>query len=183
MGSVKIEHGIIHYYGNRAGKVSEGKAVVDPMFRNAEMENFLKRKQIQQIEWNDGIFDQLAAANSTGVEETTLKKCRIWQLKPEADVRKKFIAYDWLLERFGSLQAGDYAVIFDGKVKTNDLGQLEKDFSISISKGYRGHSLSMSDIVELYDESSSEFYYVDLIGFQKVKFFENDEQTEQVMKL
>ena len=183
MGSVEIERGIIHYYGNRAGKVLEGKAVVDPIFKNTEMENFLKKKKIQTVEWREGVFEQLSAGKFSAAEEGMLKSCRIWQLKPEADVRKKFIGYDRLMKHFGALEPCEYAVVFDGEVETNDLEALYQKFCLSSPQGYQGHSISMSDIVELYDEKARSFYYVDRFGFREVDFSENNMQTEPVMKL
>ena len=43
-------------------------------------------------------------------------------------------------------------------------------FNTEWPDGYTGHSLSMSDILELYDEYGSTFHYVDRIGFQQVEF-------------
>ena len=34
MKQIQIENGVIRYYGNRVGRVTEGCAVVDPMFQN-----------------------------------------------------------------------------------------------------------------------------------------------------
>ena len=33
MKQIRIENGILLYYGNRAGRVTKGCAVVDPMFQ------------------------------------------------------------------------------------------------------------------------------------------------------
>ena len=58
MKQIKIENGVIRYYGNRVGRVTEGCAVVDPMFQNEALESFLrKQRNIQKIQWQDGIYD------------------------------------------------------------------------------------------------------------------------------
>lgn len=55
MKQIQIENGVIRYYGNRVGRVTEGCAVVDPMFQNEALESFLrKQRNIQKIQWQDG---------------------------------------------------------------------------------------------------------------------------------
>lgn len=41
MKPIRIESGIIVYYGNRVGRVSDGRAVVDPMFEGPELIDFI----------------------------------------------------------------------------------------------------------------------------------------------
>ena len=36
--------------------------------------------------------------------------------------------------------------------------------------GYQGYRMALSDVVELYDDSGSEFYYCDRVGFQPIQF-------------
>ena len=59
--------------------------------------------------------------------------------------------------------------VYEGAVKTNDLEELYELFNIQHPEDYTGHSLSMSDILELYDDSGSIYHYVDRCGFQEVK--------------
>lgn len=50
MKQIQIENGVIRYYGNRVGRVTEGCAVVDPMFQNEALESFLrKQRNIQKM--------------------------------------------------------------------------------------------------------------------------------------
>ena len=35
---------------------------------------------------------------------------------------------------------------------------------------YDGRPIGISDVLELYDEGGSEFYYCDRIGFQQIEF-------------
>ena len=48
-------------------------------------------------------------------------------------------------------------------------------FNLNHPHGFTGHSLSMSDVVELYDSTGSEFYYVDRFGFQEIDFEPKDQ--------
>ncbi len=43
-------------------------------------------------------------------------------------------------------------------------------FNMARPPDFQGHSLSISDVIELYDDSGSDFYYVDKFGFQPINF-------------
>ena len=171
MKPIRIENGVIVYYGNRVGRVSEGRAVVDPMFKGPELNDFLeKQRHIRGIDWRDGVFDRLMSGPKDVHEMQALKDCRVWQLKPDVDIHMKFISYDEMLRDFGPPDPVNYQLVFDGPVDTNDLEELYAKFNLDQPPDYHGHSLSMSDVVELYDEAGSAFHYVDRFGFKEVDF-------------
>ena len=184
MKQIRIENGMILYYGNKAGRVSNGRAVVDTMFRGTELDAFLDRqKTVREVRWKDGVFDRLMSRSVSVDEAQALKNCRVWQLKPDVDIRKKFIGYDKLLHDFGSVDREDYQAVFDGEVETNDLEVLYEKFNLYQPPGYTGHSLSMSDMLELYDEDGSTFHYVDRFGFEQVDFSGEAPQMGHTMQL
>lgn len=186
MNQIRIENGIILFYGNKAGRVEEGCAVVDPMFRGQELSRFLERqRQVQEIRWMDGMFDRLAAGEAEGAAQG-LKNVRVWQLKPDVDVYMKFIGYEETCRKFGAPAAENYQTVYDGAVETNDLEALYGKFGndgSALPAGYKGHSLSMSDVLELYDSTGSSFYYVDRIGFQQMEFAAPQQIQNQTMQL
>lgn len=93
MKQIQIENGVIRYYGNQVGRVTEGCAVVDPMFQNEALESFLrKQRNIQKIQWQDGIYDRLANSQEDMESAKGLKDVRIWQLRGDVDVHMKFLA-------------------------------------------------------------------------------------------
>lgn len=184
MKNIEIRNGRILYYGNEAGYVENGRAVVDPIFQSDELSGFLAKEKLETL-WTNGVYDRLTAARETAAAGTevltdglahglpdrpSLKSCRIWQLKPDVDIRMKFVGYDELLKNFGEPSPGNYRLAYDGQVETNDLEELYTKFNIDHPPGYEGHSLSMSDVVELYDETGSTFYYVDHFGFKEIGF-------------
>nr|WP_304058974.1 YodL domain-containing protein [Enterocloster clostridioformis] len=184
MKQIRMENGIILYYGNKVGRVEGGRAVVDPMFRGTELDAFLDRqKNIQEVKWKDGVFDRLMSRHTDSGEMQALKNCRVWQLRPDVDIRKKFIEYEKLLHDFGTPDPGDYQMVFDGEVETNDLEGLYAKFNLDHPPGYTGHSLSMSDVLELYDEEGSTFHYVDRFGFKQVDFSDSAPQMGHTMQL
>ena len=83
----------------------------------------------------------------------------------------KFIGYDTLVTRFGEPDPQNYHMVYDGEIETNELERIYDKFDDGQEvPGYTGHSLSMSDVIELYDEEASEFYYVDYRDFKPVAF-------------
>lgn len=186
MNPIRIENGIIIFYGNKAGKVEEGCAVVDPMFKGQEMGSFLERQHhIREVRWMDGMFDRLMAVGADSGAGQGLKNVRVWQLKPEVDVYMKFIGYEEMCRKFGPPDRENYQAVYDGAVETNDLEVLYRKFGndgSALPAGYKGHSLSMSDVLELYDSGGSSFYYVDRAGFQETGFAATQQVPDQTMQ-
>lgn len=165
--SIELRNGVIRYYGNKAGYVEDERAVADTMFAAPELAGWLSERGYA-VEWREGVYDKLNAAQSGA--EPELKRVRIWQLKADADPMMKFIGYDEFCESFGEPHREDYSAICDGQPGANDLVRIFELFNVSRPKGFEGHSLSMSDIVELYDDDGSEFHYVDRFGFRAIEF-------------
>lgn len=187
MNQVRIENGIIMFYGNRAGRLDDGCAVVDPMFKGQELTSFLERQRhIREVKWMDGMFDRLMAGKQEGAAAGELRNVRIWQLKPDVDVYMKFIGYEDMCERFGPPDRENYQTVYDGAAETNNLEALYMKFGndgSALPASYKGHSLSMSDVLELYDSTGSSFYYVDRTGFQEIEFALPQQAQGQTMQL
>ena len=73
--------------------------------------------------------------------------------------------------------ASAYQLVYDGDIccpmEQDEKTVLESIFSLcnnSFPEGYAGHSLSPSDVVELYDETSRRYFYCDTAGFVPVRF-------------
>lgn len=60
--------------------------------------------------------------------------------------------------------------MFDGDLGTSDLEQIYTICRDAPPPGYQGYRMALSDVVELYDDSVSEFYYCDRVGFQPIQF-------------
>lgn len=175
------KEGVVEYYGNRAGYIKDNIAIMDEMFRRDEVEQYLTGENGMNVIWKNGIYDSLAQGKTA--DATLLKHCRIHQLKPDVDVRMKFISYAELQNRgFGNPDMSNYKIVFDGSLGTNNL---EKIYELlnreERPETYAGYSLSQSDVIELYDEDGSEFYYVDSYGFVKLTEAEPElaEEIEQ----
>lgn len=179
MESIKLKNSLIYYYGSPSGYLKDGTATIDTMFRCDEILAWCKEKKYQPC-FSEGIFESLVRkedASQFMKNEESLKNVRIWQLKADSDFSMRFISFDEFEKQFGQPDKNSYDVIFDGRLPTNNLDAIYEICNINHPNGYKGHSLSMSDVVELYDESGSSFYYVDRFGFKEIDF-DVQEQTQ-----
>ncbi|MEG1461345.1 MAG: YodL domain-containing protein [Oscillospiraceae bacterium] len=171
MPGITLKNGLISYYGNPAGYTEKESAVVDSIFQNDELNGWLKSHALVP-QWTDGVMERLLAGEQMGSEETAvlLKNVRIWQLKPEADVRMKFVGLDEVQKQFGQPSPQNYRIAYDGQLGTNDLEAIFERCNTNHPPGYDGHSLSISDVVELYDAEGSSYHYCDRFGFAPIDF-------------
>lgn len=78
-----------------------------------------------------------------------------------------FESYDYIKSKF---DIDNYDVVYEGEIDDTDkeTGDILEDiyvhFNMFIPKGFKGHSMSMSDVIRLNGES----YYCDRFGFVKI---------------
>lgn len=99
---------------------------------------------------------------------------RIYQVNMDRDSEKHNVAFMNYesLKKFQGTQDIDseiYNKVFDGEVECKDLEDVFEMFNTNHPKGYRGRSLSVSDVVEIVGEQST-FHFCDSFGFQDVDF-------------
>lgn len=182
MKSINItKEGILEYYGNRVGYVKNDTAFVDEMFKKADIADFLGKENGFKIEWQKDIYDRLIKGEIVNPEQIALKNCRLYQLKANTNVRMRFIGYKELKERgFKEPNVADYKVVYDGNVGTNDLeGIYDRFDGPNKPEGFTEGGIYISDVIELYDENSSEFYYVNPTSFEKLMRFNEPKMTTE----
>ena len=108
-------------------------------------------------------------------------KIKIYQVNMERDEdRTAFMGMDQREHFLPSpeLDSSIYDCVFDGEVDCKGLEDVFQMFNINHPEGYRGRSLSVSDVVEIVEAEGVEpsFYFCDSIGFKKVAF--DPEQTK-----
>ncbi len=186
MKGITVKGGCVFYYGNPAGYIDGDAAVLDNMFRGGELEGWVAKRGLAS-QWTDGVFDRLSsgAPPQAGEAPAPLKSCRIWQLKPDVDVMMKFISYSETIAKFGEPDPANYNLVYDGQIETNDLEEIWAKFNRDVRPpGYTGYSLSMSDVIELYDHAGCEYHFVDRFGFRQISFGQGSAQTpDMIMSL
>lgn len=181
MSGIELKNGCIFYYGNPSGYVEEDTAIVDPMFQSEEFSQWLSNRKLTP-KWTEGVFEKLSKGCEVPMYNeklVSLKDCRIWQLKTDISPERKFIGYEELKETFGEPDKNNYKIVYEGEIETNDLEEIYTKFNLNHPHGFSGHSLSISDVIELYDDNGSEFYYVDSFGFKEIDF-EQQNQSQDI---
>ena len=75
-----------------------------------------------------------------------------------------------------------YDLVFAGDLPCSNLEDIYRMFNIDRPDGYTGRSLSVSDVVQIQDESANEptFHYCDSFGFKEIQF--DPELTQDASK-
>jgi len=84
------------------------------------------------------------------------------------DIKSCEYAFDWWKFAQDKFNINDYQVVYEGEIdgdSSNDtLERLFIMFNVNHPQDFRGHSLSVSDLVEL----DGELYYCDSVGWEKL---------------
>lgn len=107
---------------------------------------------------------------------------RIYQINPERDEnRLRFMDADYLLHKVGDVtpDSATYDLIYEGKVDCKSLEDVYRVFNLEHPIEFMGHSLSVSDVVEVVDGGREKpgFYFCDTFGFKNVSFDSNAVKT------
>ena len=98
---------------------------------------------------------------------------RIYQINMKRDANNvAFMNYESLPKFQGSseIDSSLYDKVFEGEVNCFTLEKLYEIFNLKHPAGYKGRSMSVSDVVEIIDGNTgkSYFHFCDSFGFQKV---------------
>lgn len=102
-------------------------------------------------------------------------KLAVYQIDSERDTeRLKFISLDYLEQRgHEKPDAGIYNKVFDGELDCVELEQVYYELNNGRPAGFYGHSLSVSDVVEVKEQvgdTEPGFYFCNEVGFTEVVF-------------
>lgn len=96
-------------------------------------------------------------------------RVRIYQINMERDTER--IAFmDYKYASSHGMCPEIYDLKFDGEVPVNTLEGIFALFNVGRPDNFKGHSLSVSDIVELSEGNKSEYYYCDSFGWEMIRF-------------
>ena len=109
----------------------------------------------------------------------------IYQLKRGDETRDlRFEPYDRLQAAGLTIDRVNYELVYTAPLtKDMTLGGIWEKFNIDHPADFKGHSLSVSDIVVLHQNDEDTAHYVDSIGFQQVPEFLQEQQTPVFDKL
>lgn len=118
-----------------------------------------------------------AAPEQTEQDKDTFS---IYQLKRGDETRDlRFEPYDRLIATGHSVDAANYDLIYTADLTPDmTLGSIWETFNIDHPKDFKGHSLSVSDVVVLHQNGQDTAHYVDSIGYQQVPEFLQPQQEK-----
>lgn len=106
----------------------------------------------------------------------------ILQLREDVDdnIPLMFANYSYLQKKEMEPEIDRYEVVYHGSISMSEdvnrqLEDLYVKFNIDHPNDFRGHSMSVSDIVALKVTGEVSFHYVDSVGFQKLENFMKSE--------
>ena len=121
------------------------------------------------------------AANRLELLEKSSMKIRVFQLKDASLV--SFMSFDETAKR-GGIKSKDYNQVYGGTVFAENLEDVFRICNTELPYGYHGHSLSVSDVVEICDGKDQGFYFVDSFGFKIIDDFDiTQTDHEDMMKV
>lgn len=102
-------------------------------------------------------------------------KINIYQINQDRDTQRiKFMGLDAVRKVLRSAEpdCAAYDKVYSGNVKCRNLEDVFVLFQSGKPEGFQGHSLSVSDVVEVEDAASITpgFYFCDSIGFKEIPF-------------
>lgn len=74
MKNIFFRDGILIYYGNPAGYLSEGKVVLDSIFDKEEIIAFLSEKEKLAVEIRSGVYDRLSEGWMDGNDSGSIQR-------------------------------------------------------------------------------------------------------------
>ena len=90
-----------------------------------------------------------------------------------------FMGFDYIKERGITVCREDYRLVYSGSMGADDtLEGIYEKFNLERPEDFRGHSLSVSDVVLIHDGEKNTAHYVDSIGFREVRDFLKDRDAQ-----
>jgi hypothetical protein len=117
------------------------------------------------------LFSILNCTTKTTINMTY--KYKIYQLDPHnpEQLKKMYRDYDYVVKSFGEININDYRTVYEGELKyaafIDDEGACDalfEKFNLYHPEDFRGHSLSVGDIVDINGKK----YYCDSIGWKEL---------------
>lgn len=97
-------------------------------------------------------------------------KVKLFQISPEEDrYNLLYMHYEFAMSH-GGIKESSYELVFDGELDAKTLNDLWYIFNKKHPEGYRGRSMSTSDVVWAEGLGSLGTFFCDSIGFKPIKF-------------
>ena len=162
-------------YPDKLGGKVYGKFLADGengQFRRSDFLGVADPEQLPQ--WAQKRLEQLTAPKM---------RIRVFQIDDSKDADKlKFMSYENVMKSAG-VDSNIYHQVYGGVVNCKNLEDVMYVCNMAHPAGYYGHSLSVSDVVEVLDGELKGFYFCDSFGFQKIDFDISKVDRSDILKI
>ena len=175
--NIDLEKAAVNYYiGDRLFKSNEYNSI-------AELQDkFLSAMSFDEmVSFNESDAEILAFFNNTHTNSTE-NTFEIYQLKSGDELRyHRFTDIETLHNEGNKVDFANYEKVYESTLGDDTkLEDIFTQFNIAHPEDFKGHSLSVSDVIVLNKNDGSSAYYVDDIGFPEVpEFIQTMQNPEQ----
>jgi hypothetical protein len=107
-------------------------------------------------------------------DTASLRRFSIYQLKGLGELHDiRFEPYEYLQQNSLTCDVRNYSLVYSGHMRPHEtLENLFYKFNMERPEDFKGHSLSVSDVIVIRERGKSTAYYVDSLGFKQLDRFE-----------
>ena len=137
-----------------------------------------ERERFRNLEWEMQKYPQIQSLKEANLLLGTRQTFGIYQIKDDSPGENYAFMNMSFIESHGmQIKKEDYKLVYVGEFLGNmSLDDIFERFNIDRPKDFRGHSLSVSDIVVLNDGEKVTAHFVDSISFEQLDSFLNLEE-------
>ena len=137
-----------------------------------------ERERFRNLEWEMQKYPQIQSLKEANLLLGTRRTFGIYQIKDDSPGENYAFMNMSFIESHGmQIKKEDYELVYVGELLGNtSLDDIFERFNIDRPKDFRGHSLSVSDIVVLNDGEKVTAHFVDSISFEQLDSFLNLEE-------
>ena len=137
-----------------------------------------ERERFRNLEWEMQKYPQIQSLKEANLLLGTRRTFGIYQIKDDSPGENYAFMNMRFIESHGmQIKKEDYKLVYVGEFLGNmSLDDIFERFNIDRPKDFRGHSLSVSDIVVLNDGEKVTAHFVDSISFEQLDSFLNLEE-------
>jgi len=137
-----------------------------------------ERERFRNLEWEMQKYPQIQSLKEANLLLGTRRTFGIYQIKDDSPGENYAFMNMRFIESHGmQIKKEDYKLVYVGELSGNmSLDDIFERFNIDRPEDFRGHSLSVSDIIVLNDGEKVTAHFVDSISFEQLDSFLNLEE-------
>lgn len=162
-------------YPDKLGGKVFGKFLADGENCQFRRNDFIGAADTRQLsQWAKKRFEVITAPKM---------KIRVFQINEQKDEKHlEFRSYDEVMKN-GGIKPDIYRQVYGGTVNCSGLEGVFAMCNHDFPRGYYGHSMSVSDVVEVCSGDEKGFYYCDSVGFQKIDFDIDKAERSDILRV